>query len=124
MQCSNCSIRFNLKETRKYNDHLDWHFQQNHNKNKRINKLEGDEEHLNFFEKQQILREKNRPPILPSCPAGLNSIDVKCVMCDEKFDQFFNDDCEEWYLRNAVRVMGIPLHPACSNDFKKNYLSE
>lgn len=133
-QCSNCDIRFKLNETSQYNKHLDWHFQQNRRKKikrgrdwypkhpawtrKEEESESSEDKEPCYFEKQRILRDK-KPPVPPSCPAGEDSVNMKCNICHEIFDQFFDDDSEQWHLRNAVRVHNIPVHPTCSKDLKK-----
>lgn len=60
------------------------------------------------------------PSVQPSCPAGPNSLEVICIMCHEKFEQFFDDDSEQWLLRNAERIGDTPVHPMCAKDLMNN----
>lgn len=53
---------------------------------------------------------------VPCVSAGENAQDAVCVLCQDKFDQFYNQDIEEWQLRNAIRVDGILYHPTCHQD--------
>ena len=37
----------------------------------------------------------------------------------EPFEQFYDDDEEEWHLRDAVRVDNRVYHPVCYDDYKE-----
>uniref|UniRef100_A0A182PRR4 Pre-mRNA cleavage complex 2 protein Pcf11 n=1 Tax=Anopheles epiroticus TaxID=199890 RepID=A0A182PRR4_9DIPT len=54
----------------------------------------------------------------PSCPAGLDESDRQCHMCHDVFEHFYNEETEEWHLRNAIRVDGSTYHPLCYEDYK------
>lgn len=70
-----------------------------------------------------------------SCPAsqnGDNDDDVKvflfnenfddfllfqrCYVCHDPFENFFDDNREEWHLKDAMRVEGKTYHPICYQD--------
>lgn len=55
---------------------------------------------------------------IPSVPASEK--DNVCVVCHEPFDQFYNEETEEWHLREAVRVEDKTYHPVCYEDYKVN----
>jgi hypothetical protein len=55
--------------------------------------------------------------VLSVC-AGENPEDTFCAMCNDKFEQFFNDELEEWHLHGAVRVDEKTFHPLCCEDYK------
>lgn len=131
-QCSNCDKRFKFSETTEYTDHLNWHFQQNRKSKTGIhsrgwykktpkwgqkeNVEESDDSQPNFFEIQNIMKKKNlcdKQKAQPSCSAGSTELHPKCSMCYEQFDQFFDDEEEEWRLRNAIRKDDILAHPNC-----------
>ena len=42
-----------------------------------------------------------------------------CEICMEPFEQFYDDDEEEWHLRDAVRVDNRVYHPVCYDDYKE-----
>lgn len=138
MPCSNCNLRFDPKDTLKYTQHLDWHFWQNHLLStgtpaqtrrwycrvtdwKQYEEIENvDKSKSNFFATQQLQIKSalpNESP-LPRCVTGLNDVDKKCEMCHDKFEAFYNDENEEWHLRNAIRVEGKTFHPICFEDYK------
>ncbi|XP_061504313.1 uncharacterized protein LOC1281907 [Anopheles gambiae] len=54
----------------------------------------------------------------PSCPAGLDESDRQCHMCHDVFEHFYNEETEEWHLRNAILVDGSTYHPLCYEDYK------
>lgn len=58
-----------------------------------------------------------------SCPAGADDVNRCCDMCHDEFDQFFNEETEEWHLRNALKVDNKFYHPICYEDYKVTYLT-
>ncbi|XP_050071761.1 uncharacterized protein LOC126559634 [Anopheles maculipalpis] len=54
----------------------------------------------------------------PSCPAGSDEDDRQCHMCHDTFEHFYNEETEEWHLKNAVRIDGSTYHPLCYEDYK------
>lgn len=145
MQCSSCGVRFPPEQTIKYSQHLDWHFRQNRRERDSTRKAHSrkwyydlgdwvqyeeiedlEDREKNFFENQQTdlesvddasnQRSSNSP--VPSCPAKPEDVDRTCDMCQEKFEQFYNEELEEWHLRSAVRVDDKIYHPLCYEDYK------
>lgn len=56
---------------------------------------------------------------LPSCVAKADDLDKSCDMCHDRFETFYNEETEDWHLRNAVRVEeGATYHPICYEDYK------
>ena len=51
--------------------------------------------------------------------ASSNDEENVCAICSDPFEQFYSDDEEEWYLRDAVRVDGQTYHPICYQDYKE-----
>ncbi|CAF3708935.1 unnamed protein product [Adineta steineri] len=53
-----------------------------------------------------------------SCPATGNgdSDDDRCFVCHDPFENFFDDNREEWHLKDAIRVDGKTYHPICYQD--------
>ncbi len=144
MQCSSCGVRFPPEQTIKYSQHLDWHFRQNrrdrdssrraHSRRWYYNvddwiqyeEIEDlDERERNWFETQQMemdqanddSAQRNDSPV-PSCIAGPDDVDRTCDMCHEQFETFYNEENEDWHLRNAIRVDGKTYHPICFEDCK------
>lgn len=151
MQCSSCGVRFPPEQTIKYSQHLDWHFRQNRRERDSSRKAHSrkwyydlndwiqyeeiedlDEREKNFFETPQTdleimdetsnQRSTNSP--IQSCPAGTDDVDRACDMCQEKFEQFYNEELEEWHLRCAIRVEDKTYHPLCYEDYKVSYTTE
>ncbi|CAF3403431.1 unnamed protein product [Rotaria sp. Silwood1] len=48
-----------------------------------------------------------------SCPAIGNgdSDDDRCYVCHDPFENFFDDNREEWHLKDAIRIDGKTYHP-------------
>lgn len=147
IQCSSCGLRFPPEQTLKYSQHLDWHFRQNRRERDSKRKAhfrkwyynrsdwikyeeieDAEDREKNFFETQQAeSTEQNEDGASKgagitdssgcfSCPAdGVNRV---CDMCHDEFEQFYNEETEEWHLRNAIKVDEKCYHPICYEDFK------
>lgn len=137
MQCSNCCIRFPGNETTKYNEHLDFHFRENRREKEakrrctyqkwycntsdwiKYQQIEYVEEReMSWFEQQQIQKQSTMVVETKSteeakCTAG---DDKMCGICNDLLEIFYDDDDEEWMLRNAIRVEGQVYHPGCYRD--------
>ncbi|KAG4070339.1 hypothetical protein HA402_006481 [Bradysia odoriphaga] len=61
--------------------------------------------------------QRNESPV-PSCVAGPDDVDKTCDMCHDQFETFYNEENEEWHLRNAIRVDDRTYHPICFEDCK------
>ncbi|XP_058825556.1 uncharacterized protein LOC131685686 [Topomyia yanbarensis] len=147
MQCSSCGVRFPPEQTMKYSQHLDWHFRQNRRDRDSARKAHSrkwyydvsdwiqyeeiedlEEREKNWFETQQTEQTefngdgeqggRSAESPLPSCPAGSDEIDKRCHMCHDDFEQFYNEETEEWHLKNAIRVDENTYHPLCYEDYK------
>lgn len=75
----------------------------------------------NYFDQQQqqlenASEEAEEEVEIPSVPADPDSTDECCEVCRDKFDQFFNEEKEEWHLKNAIRVDEKTYHPVCYKD--------
>lgn len=44
--------------------------------------------------------------------------EVVCEVCQDRFEQFYNEEREEWHLKMAVRVDGKTYHPLCYEDLQ------
>lgn len=145
-QCSSCGIRFPLEQTKKYSEHLDWHYRQNRREKDAARQVQRrnlyysvndwlqfeeienvEERKKNWFETQQAemdsaSEESNQrslsPP--PSCTAGPHDNEKICNVCHDPFETFYNDETEEWHLQNAIRVEENIYHPICYDDHKVN----
>lgn len=144
MQCSSCGVRFPLEQTIKYSQHLDWHYRQNRRERDSARRAHSrkwyydvsdwiqyeeienlDEREKNWFETQQndvdtmnedTTQRSVSPP--PSCVAGPDDHNKTCDMCHDLFETFYNEETEEWHLRNAVRIDEHTYHPVCYEDYK------
>ncbi|XP_069060044.1 pre-mRNA cleavage complex 2 protein Pcf11 [Pleurodeles waltl] len=143
IQCYSCGMRFTAKQTDVYADHLDWHYRQNRTEKdfsrkithrrwyygltdwiefEEIADLEERAKSL-FFEKvheevilktQEAVREKE----FQSVPAGRSAVVESCDICQEQFEQYWDEEEEEWHLKNAIRVDEQIYHPSCYEDYK------
>lgn len=146
IQCSSCGIRFPLEQTIKYSQHLDWHFRENRRERDSVRRAPArklylplsewsqyleieneDEREKSWFETQQTENDSANedsnqrtasPP--PSCVAGPNDNNKTCDMCHDPFETFYNEETEEWHLRNAIRIEDNIYHPICYEDYKVN----
>ncbi|CAF1621530.1 unnamed protein product [Rotaria magnacalcarata] len=61
-----------------------------------------------------------------SCPATGNGDgdDDRCYVCHDPFENFFDDNREEWHLKDAIRIDGKTYHPICYQDVRYETTSE
>ncbi|KAM6447640.1 pre-mRNA cleavage complex 2 protein Pcf11 [Liasis olivaceus] len=144
IQCYSCGMRFTTSQTDVYADHLDWHYRQNRTEKdvsrkithrrwyysltdwiefEEIADLE-ERAKSQFFEKvheevvlktQEAAKEKE----FQSVPAGPAGVDESCEICQEQFEQYWDEEEEEWHLKNAIRVEEKIYHPSCYEDYQK-----
>uniref|UniRef100_UPI00398ECB9B pre-mRNA cleavage complex 2 protein Pcf11 n=1 Tax=Pristiophorus japonicus TaxID=55135 RepID=UPI00398ECB9B len=143
IQCYSCGMRFTASQTDVYADHLDWHYRMNRMEKDITKKvtyrkwyysltdwIEFEEiadleerAKSQFFEKvheeviqrtQEAAKEKEFQSV-PAGPAGVHEV---CEICQEAFEQYWDEDEEEWHLKNAVRMDSRTYHPACYEDYK------
>lgn len=60
--------------------------------------------------------EETPPAELLSVRAADYPEDAACHICQDKFESFYNEEKEEWQLRNAVDTEGKLAHPLCIED--------
>ncbi|XP_068623228.1 pre-mRNA cleavage complex 2 protein Pcf11 isoform X2 [Battus philenor] len=146
MQCSGCGARFPPEHTVRYSQHLDWHFRQNRRERDsarrahsrswhydlpdwlRYEELEElDEREKNWFETNATNTDSGIggevPVEAPSAAAGAPAA-AHCALCGDLFPQFYNEDREEWHLRNAVGYNDQHYHPLCLADYKASLAKE
>lgn len=93
-------------------------------------KVVGDGYHLfvdipekSYFDQQQAqLEGANEEPDeeieIPTIPADPDVQDAHCEICQDRFEQFYNEEKEEWQLRMAMRVNDKTYHPLCYEDYQ------
>ncbi|XP_026860226.2 pre-mRNA cleavage complex 2 protein Pcf11 [Electrophorus electricus] len=143
IQCYSCGMRFTASQTDVYADHLDWHYRQNRSE-KDISKkithrrwyysltdwIEFEEiadleerAKSQFFEKVheedvQKTQEAAKEREFQSVKAAPDVVDESCEICQEQFEMYWEEEEEEWHLKNAIRVDGKTYHPSCYEDYK------
>lgn len=75
----------------------------------------------NYFDQQQAQGENGNEDVdeeieIPSVVVDSAVDDPRCEVCQDKFEQFFNEEKEEWHLRMAIRVDDKTYHPLCYED--------
>ncbi|KAJ8391440.1 hypothetical protein AAFF_G00089140 [Aldrovandia affinis] len=93
-QCSSCGVRFSSSGTDKYKDHLDRHYRQNRSTKDTSKK----DTHRRWCCSVQC-----------------------CEICREQFDMYWEDEREQWRLKNAIRADGKTYHPSCYEDYKNTW---
>ncbi|KAM3958316.1 uncharacterized protein ACR2FA_007640 [Aphomia sociella] len=141
MQCSGCGARFPPEHTVRYSQHLDWHFRQNRRERDSARRAHSrrwaydladwlqyeeledlDEREKNWFETSGAAGPEAAEEA-PSVAAGALG-DHHCALCGDTFQQFYNEDEEEWHLRNSVRHEDNNYHPLCCEDYKASLTKE
>lgn len=125
-----------------YSQHLDWHFRQNRKGKKNIRKAASrrwyytlsdwknyeeiedlEEREKSYFDQQQAQTEGGNEDVeeeieIPTVPADPNVQDARCEICQDRFEQFYNEEKEEWQLRMAMRANDKTYHPLCYEDYQ------
>lgn len=143
IQCYSCGMRFTASQTDVYADHLDWHYRQNRSE-KDISKkvthrrwyysltdwIEFEEiadleerAKSQFFEKVheevvQKTQEAAKEREFQSVKAAPDVVKESCEICQEQLEMYWEEEEEEWHLKNAMRVDGKIYHPSCYEDYK------
>ncbi|XP_032523087.2 pre-mRNA cleavage complex 2 protein Pcf11 isoform X1 [Danaus plexippus] len=146
MQCSGCGARFPPEHTVRYSQHLDWHFRQNRRERDSARRAHSRHWHYDLsdwllYEELEDLEEREKswfetggseetPAQVeavveesPSTAAG-GAPQHNCALCGDRFHQFYNEDQEEWHLRNAVKHQDSYYHPLCLQDYKASLTKE
>ncbi|XP_064636010.1 uncharacterized protein LOC135493085 [Lineus longissimus] len=73
----------------------------------------------------QSMASSSQPEQITSCPAasGDSENDDVCEICADPFEQFWDEESEEWHLKDAIRVEGKTYHPVCYEDAKLTLLT-
>ncbi|CAH0719314.1 unnamed protein product, partial [Brenthis ino] len=147
MQCSGCGARFPPEHTVRYSQHLDWHFRQNRRERDSARRAHSRHWHYDVsdwlqYEELEDLEEREKSWFETGAPAGeaggagagaeaeespsaaAGAPQHHCALCGDRFQQFYNEDREEWHLRNAVRHDDRHYHPLCLQDYKASLTKE
>uniref|UniRef100_A0A8R1DYS7 CID domain-containing protein n=1 Tax=Caenorhabditis japonica TaxID=281687 RepID=A0A8R1DYS7_CAEJA len=120
--CKFCGMRLEDAKSEAAKRHMDWHIQQQlTDKNMSSTTyrlwypLAADWLTDRASDQPNAKKDQEEEGPLP----GVASTGVKakeCAVCQEKFDEYFDDDEETWRLRDTVSVNGKIVHAACSAD--------
>ncbi|XP_033103764.1 pre-mRNA cleavage complex 2 protein Pcf11-like [Anneissia japonica] len=143
-QCKSCGLRFTIDQMDRYRKHLDWHFKLNRKDRDDVkartsrrwytpadnwvvfesveNLEEGAES--SFFEEQALQMKLNEFAVSSVPIIQGNDKDDICKVCHEPFQQFWDEDEEQWQLKDAIRIDNKTYHPTCYQDAKENSLLE
>ncbi|XP_034244505.1 uncharacterized protein LOC117647097 [Thrips palmi] len=128
IQCNSCGVRFPPELTDTYRQHLDWHFKKNHNvRNTPLSRpwycekqswvqSEGHSDTMDIEDCPTSKELDNSPTEIVSVPSHGFPQGTVCEMCGDMFDDFFNEDQDEWHLKDCVLFEEKLYHPACLND--------
>ena len=140
-KCQQCGMRF-IEES-KFSPHLDVHFRANRRKQELaiqirrgwwttihewINPItiddaldEDDEANAQQPSQSQKLQQQEKPKEIKYCVAPVGKKEVSCFICTEKFDKVWDDDQDDWMLKNCMISpdTGDYVHPACLASRKK-----
>ncbi|CAI9726967.1 Hypothetical predicted protein [Octopus vulgaris] len=117
-QCSTCGRRSSVIDK----EHMDKHFRQNELKTERkFLKCRNWYENVapNIAEEQQQRSIKDINPVekeVAKKPQLIPGINDMCSVCKESFTQFYNQEDEEWQLKDAVVMDNQYFHEICSED--------
>lgn len=139
-QCSSCGVRFLPEQTMNYSQHLDWHFRQKRkerdttrttNSRKWYYKIaewmqfeevedthEGEQTKNYVCTPNETSTQQSSDLLVPTCTAGPVEVNQICGICEEKFEEFYNEELDEWQFRLAIRVGAKIYHQICYEDYK------
>ncbi|XP_067944816.1 pre-mRNA cleavage complex 2 protein Pcf11-like [Watersipora subatra] len=147
-QCSMCGLRFLKSAVKKYENHHDWHFRQNTKERNRSMQSSSRnwyiqvEDWISYEEFSDITQSNvflntqtetgtssdSAVPIHPEaimCPKATGTEENdNCCVCREPFERYWNDDEEEWHLKDAVQVQDKTYHPVCYEDAVESSILE
>lgn len=125
-RCTNCGLRF--EKANELQDHLSWHFKQNHQKTKNAVSVRwwygnadewvaGDQGSRptgeSFVFEEADAASKEEAPT-PDVQVVIVDDDVgNCPVCGEEFEKKYDDDMGEFVFLNAVRSDGAVIHATC-----------
>ncbi|XP_076676323.1 pcf11 cleavage and polyadenylation factor subunit isoform X2 [Andrena cerasifolii] len=148
MQCSSCGARFAPELATRYSHHLDWHFRQNRRERDSARKAHSrpwyydvsdwiqfeeiedlEDRAQSWFETEKqtadtegiAAEDTPQEALQPSVPTGSDE-DSRCQVCQDAFEQFYNEEKEEWHLRPAINFEEKNYHPLCLDDYKEKSL--
>jgi hypothetical protein len=147
IQCASCGLRFAPDQTFRYTQHLDWHFRQNRrekgNSKKALSRkwyydlsdwiqfeeIEDLEERaasmFEFQDGETEGEERSTGTILNPDSYTVPAVGHEgetCPQCGEGFETFYDEEADEWRLRDALlspETEGEPsklYHPICHQD--------
>ncbi|KAI8054310.1 hypothetical protein BDF22DRAFT_678375 [Syncephalis plumigaleata] len=134
LRCGQCGLRFSDDERgrSRMSAHLDRHFKQNRRLKELISRswFVRDEDWIhsrlvtnedeNVFTKGVVRNEQPDQEATLRAQTVVSPSDVKkklpCPICQEKFEEFWCDDEDQWMLRNAVMVNDRIYHATCYTD--------
>lgn len=119
-QCGSCSIRLPVDQKIEIEEHLNFHFEENHGK-KII-------EHRSWYcsanewvnREWDCVKKETKQPKTSNCIARPNEHSKTCDMCNDSFEMFFDNEADEWQFRDAIRIEEKVYHPTCYDDYKVN----
>ncbi|KAJ3411160.1 hypothetical protein HDV05_002674 [Chytridiales sp. JEL 0842] len=132
-QCRQCGIRF-LKSAEgkaKMDSHLDYHFRQNRRAKDKARKAISRDWYLSednwVAEKDADINEPKAPTFFFNSTEAVNeaaeepvsSIRLEgdtvepCTICNETFEKYWDEEEEDWMIRNALRIDGKLYHQTC-----------
>jgi pre-mRNA cleavage complex 2 protein Pcf11 len=136
--CRSCGLRF--ADEKKKQEHLDWHFRMNRRENESLKKVRSRQWFLPIYEwidyagyeSQQIADaapffdadaacrddelddDDDDDALQDNCvPVGERGDNAECAACGEPFDTFWDDDKEDWILRDCIQQDHDLYHPKC-----------
>ncbi|KAJ3099961.1 hypothetical protein HDU97_002633 [Phlyctochytrium planicorne] len=146
LQCKQCGLRyFKSKEGQaKMQTHLDWHFRQNRRAKDQGRKAFSREWYVSaddwvaeretdgkeatvptfFFDGNEAQSaESEAPKEIPNISVTEDNVGP-CAICNEEFEKFWDEDKEEWMIKNAIQQDGKVYHFTCLEDMNRNNVTK
>lgn len=123
-----CGIRLNSERKNEIQDHLDWHCQESRREKRLADSSKLREWYLSVDDwikcdtnSENIDRFNKTIQTIQNCIALPSESKRSCDMCSDPFEIYFDQDEEEWHIRNAIRIRENVYHIDCYTDHRVSY---
>lgn len=128
-QCGSCGVRFPSEQKAVIEEHSNFHYHECQFNKKVASRswYMPSNDWINNEGTNYLMNEMNQPKnsiarskSVPNCIAQPNEHSRQCDVCFDPFEMFYDNEAEEWKLRNAIRVEDNVYHPSCYDDYTVN----
>uniref|UniRef100_A0A914XLI4 CID domain-containing protein n=1 Tax=Plectus sambesii TaxID=2011161 RepID=A0A914XLI4_9BILA len=140
-RCPNCGLRFDDLKGEKYQRHLDWHFKENQRAQDSSRGVSRQwyfavEDWINYTEQGEDPASKAKSDVFEEINSRVEDTetnvvasssvttvaasdmpgDQSCAVCNEKFEEYWDEDDDAWKFKDCMLADGKAYHPTCYQD--------